>query len=336
MNRRTVPAVARPTVQHLLLAILLPLLAAPATAQVQWPQGAQQPDGRWAAADDGSPGDADLRVTAWMMLALVGDGSTLRQGPLKPQIKSAAVWLAAQQDRQGRFGLRSDPDWLLDHAIATCAYAETLRRSSYRSLADNLRRAVRALARQITVQRAAIDIELRLWCEWTAITVRCIESGRRIELLLADPQRSPAYARRPRIDRDPDLGSAELLRALADLPPAPPPDSPRSVAAQCLRDVLALRVPAADALPSCWPGDLLVDPLATFYATAAAWNIGGQCWRRASKELAQVTLNQEKQGQQRGSWNPIGDFGHTNGRAGASAVAMMTTEIWYRYSHLSL
>src|SRR5688572_24796332 len=79
----------------------------------QWRQQ-QEEDGRWSAELGGGRAQADLRVTTWMTLAILGDGSKTDAQAYARMLKASVNWLLAQQDGAGRIGLRADPDWLLD------------------------------------------------------------------------------------------------------------------------------------------------------------------------------------------------------------------------------
>ena len=108
---------------------LFALLVCVAFARAQLPQPLQDlraADGHYLARDDGEPSPADQRVSIWMLLARIADGSTLRSGPHRKEITQLVRWLDARRDDRGRVGLRADPEWRLEQAMATYAFWELL------------------------------------------------------------------------------------------------------------------------------------------------------------------------------------------------------------------
>lgn len=278
----------------------------------------QQEDGHWSAVAGGGEAEADLRVTALCLLAGLGDGSTLRMGPQRASLKKAVLWLRANQDRQGRYRLRGDPDWALDHAIATYAVVEAMRLSCYRTLATDVRAATGALADQLVVARPAADQELRLWAEMIVASLRAIGQAQ-----WAHNEAGTAVSM--------DLAADALAHALAALPPPPPATTLRQHAAQSLCDELAGR-PSS---PPDWQAAPLQDPLASFYALVALFRAGGEPFAAATRQLQQTLLaTQQGAGERRGSWDPVGEFGARCGREGTTAVASLLLEVHFRYCRL--
>lgn len=298
------------------------LWPAQATAQDHPVWSRQQPDGRWSASDDGTPAEGDLRVTSLMLLGLVGDGSTTRTGAGRPFLREGLRWLRSRQDAHGRFGLRADPHWLLDHAIATCAFAEVARTSPHATLAVELRRAVEALRVAIAKARPAVPVETRLWC---AMTVRSLRAA--ATALRADG------AADARLAAD---GAHVLERALAGLAPAPAAETARERAARVLQDVLAGRELDAEAALAVL-AQPMQEPLAAFYAAAACWCSGGGAWTAAGRRIQEQVLTSEvAQGDQRGTWDPDPESGAFHGRLGTTATAILILELYYRYCRLAV
>ena len=76
----------------------------------------------------------DVGVTGLSLLAFLGDGSTLRSGPYRGQIKKAVNWLRHQQGKDGLFGTDASRDYIYGHAIATLAIVEAYGLSDYKLL----------------------------------------------------------------------------------------------------------------------------------------------------------------------------------------------------------
>jgi len=313
--------------------------AAPAIGAAQYLAREQQSDGHWSAARGGGEADADLRVATWCLLGSIGDPSTPLGGFRSRQRRLALWWLNYQQDASGRFGLRADPDWLLDHAMATYAFAEAMRTANDAWLAVLVRPAAAALQHEVAIARPAVDDEVRLWCELVVRSLRATELHRQIMQLVAAPP-PPGFSPLPRRgqvhDDVPELGAAALARTLARLPPPRANAGPRAAAARLLRETLAGRCGNADELPAGWPDDPLVDPLATFYLASAAYLTGGKAWQLAGKRLQQVLKAQVRDGDTAQTWDPVGEFGRRNGRLGTTAVAILLLQVYYRCSRLQL
>ncbi len=93
----------------------------------------QTADGSWS-----SERFDDVTVTSLALLAFLGDGSTLRTGPFKDQIKKAAVCLRGRLDEHGRVsGKVSEVGIVSRHALATLAMNEAYYLSQYPILKNN-------------------------------------------------------------------------------------------------------------------------------------------------------------------------------------------------------
>jgi hypothetical protein len=122
---------------------------------IDWLVRHQAVDGRWDAdafmerelageRSDG-PGLAvhDVGVTGLALLALLGDGNSLRSGPQRESVRRAVAWLREQQDpATGLIGTTSHHSFIYDHAIATLAMVEAYGLSEYKLLKSSAQRAI--------------------------------------------------------------------------------------------------------------------------------------------------------------------------------------------------
>jgi hypothetical protein len=112
----------------------------------------------WLAAqqrEDGSfPGDKnastrtvhEVGVTGLAILAFLGDGNTLHEGPHRASVKRAVTWLREQQDpRTGQIGTPNCNEFIYDHAIASLALSEAYGLSDYKPLKANVQLALNYL-----------------------------------------------------------------------------------------------------------------------------------------------------------------------------------------------
>jgi hypothetical protein len=241
--RKRVPGVVR-RVPLRLAGWLLAGIPTVSSAQDEpaWFPALQAADGRWPAKDVDIADPADVRVSAWMALSLAGEGCSLGRGGLSAQLRSTVHWLLAQQDGQGRIGLRADCDWLLDHAMATYALCEATFDSRSANAAGPVLAAVAALQREVLRMRPAPGVELRLWGELVAKSLR-VRAERATK---QDPP--PKDAERRTLAERKEAG-ATLLWNLERLPPLPPLDADAPVrerAAQTLRAALAVEFRGRD------------------------------------------------------------------------------------------
>ncbi|MBK8974852.1 MAG: hypothetical protein IPM29_02915 [Planctomycetes bacterium] len=334
------------------LLTLLPVAAVPAPMRAQeagrsreaWVTRVQCADGRYPAAwaepsTEAPPAAAgDLLATALTVLALLGDGTTTKAGLFQAELQRALGWLVAQCDDRGRLALRTDPDWLLDHAVATAALAEAARLCSDPALRQRLDAPLRVLAGHLQRAGRSVAPECLLWCRIAARSAL-----RSAELRGDADDDDPAGALAAAVDRlaaavlgvdaDRDTGAADddadaralavriLLRSLAPdrEPGAPVPELERLVARLS---------------EGAWP-ELTDDPLALWYATLAAYRQGAPAWRAFERGLDELVVRtQLRDGPLRESWAPRGALGERTGRVGTTAVHVLILELYYRYSAL--
>lgn len=300
--------------------ILLAALSIP--AQNNFLERSQAADGSWSTARWGGVARADLRVHALVMLAFLGDGNTTRKGKYRAQLKDGMRSLTKRLDDAGRFALRSDPDWLLDQAMATLVVLQDLSADGFGSAprVARYRQATRCLIDEVTRRRPPASVEVRLWSDFVVAASRKLAADKN-----GDGGDAQAWARL----------ADELHEALAALPPATA-TTPRELAAEALRRDIA----GEDVAPPALPAEALADPLATLYVVTLRFRRGGGDWQPVAKWLErQVVETQSVPGPdgvvERGSWHPRGAFGDEHGRVGTTAVAILLLEIYYRYCCLA-
>jgi hypothetical protein len=294
----------------------------------------QDVDGHWPALGLGSESAADLRVSAWIILSILGDGSTLKSGPHRSALCASVRWLQRQQDAAGRLGLRADADWLLDHAMATYALCEAIQGLRPPKASAPALAAAAALQREVARARPAPGVEVRLWCRMVAQSLRFRARSDRDQSdpPLTEDEREGVAARER---------AGTTLRELVDrMPRLPPPaaDAPaRERAAQLLCDSIAGCPQPTGAMPACWPADPVAEPMAAFYTLSATFVSDPKAYLKLSKLLSRSLVRQRVgHGEHQGTFAPLGAFGSANGRTGTSALCVLQLEIYYRYCRLSI
>lgn len=324
-----------PALRALLLGCLVAgLLAAAARPQLkEFLATTQTEAGSWPVVDFGGQPGTELRVHAWLLLAMLGDGSTMRAGPSRLQIRHGVGWLVKQQDDRGRFALRADPEWLGDQAVATYALIEAARLSRYRLRVPTAARATAALARELAVRRPVPGADVRVWSRLCVLGLqRFAVEAAAIDWLDAD--QAAALATQLRAAAEP------LEQILAALPPCELRTARELAAAELLQEVGGLGPEDRAAAPASWPVDPAADPLATFFAAATALRRGKEAWAKVAPGLEAAVIETQITDLARrdvyGTWDPAGSFGAEHGRLGQSAVSMLGLEVYYRYCKLGL
>jgi len=78
-----------------------------------------------------------------------------------------------------------------------------------------------------------------------------------------------------------------------------------------------------------------VDLYYWYYGSLCLFQQGGEVWERWNKGLLGALLaNQCKQGDERGSWTPAGEYCAEWGRVGQTALACLCLEVYFRYKQL--
>lgn len=311
-------------------ALTLAVLCVPPLGAQDWLQRQQAEDGRWPAAPSGGRAVRDLRATALVSLGLLADGSTLRSGPHRAELKHANAWMRAQQDDKGRLWLQTEPDWILDHAIAACAVAEAARLSDYTRphLLVNVRSALGYLTEHLRhLQPGQAEAELLVWSAMTAHAAA---------RWTADATKPDATAQA--------TGATELLAEVTRLRPQAVPVQLRHRAAALLLGQLVPGGPPRDELiepfaAAGWPEDM-DDPLAVFYAGCALYRDSERNkgrWQTFGRQLGRLLVKTQDNTLEFGnSWQPQGAFGADGGRVCTSAVHVLILQLHYRYSQLAV
>lgn len=288
---------ARPA---LLFAAVLGLAAAPPLA-AQWQEAKPAeplPPARFdaepaliALAQANATADADRRVgpTAWTLLALLADGSTMRTGPHKDPIRRLAAWLKSVQDESGRFTAPAASS-RTDQLVATLAVAEAGTLSNY------------TLLKPIAT-RGTLGIEsLMLGAVAQPPTPEDFIAS--ILVARGAPSRSDGATSQERCDKV--LAHARAAMVLGPVR--------RTDAALHLDELLQGKVhPPELTVARCWPGNPLADPLHTLVGTLAVIRTGMHQQARTAHfdTLAPLVAARATEGGQAGTWEPAAGFDRT-------------------------
>jgi len=345
--------------------------AAAIDAGLKWLAAHQDEDGKWDCDgfmkhdDPGSetcngPGNAvhDVGVTGLALLAFLGDGSTMRSGPYKENIKQGVKWLRNQQQENGLFGSNASHDFIYDHAIAAYAMCEAYGLSKYKLLKSTAQKGINYLESHrnpYSVWRYQPrdndnDISVTGWC------IMAYESGQFFELQIndqalklcetfldqvSDPTGRHGYTKAgEQSSRKPGdhatkfpVEKGEALTAVGlfcrFFMGQDPKEKPIMKAAA---DLILSKPPVWDEKGGS------IDHYYWYYATYALFQYGGRHWKDWQKKLeTAVVKNQHIDKAKKnllGSWDPIGAWGEDGGRVYSTAILVLTLEAYYRYSRL--
>lgn len=308
---------------------------------LKWLASVQEPDGRWSASAPGAaPGPGDTAVTALAILAYLGNGHTHRFGTHKRTVAAALTWLKAQ----GALDATASASPTLDRALRLMALAEshavsrdyTLRPLAVAALEELLRRRVADSGWGLDVHdppdafsTAHAVLALKA-CRTAGIELDAepFLDARRFLTELTDETGLVGF-RAPGEGLSLTLGEPEAALPL-------PLFTGGAVIARIFtgerRSVDALRS-GRDRLMQATPEARRPDPAYWWLATYAMFQMGGEEWKRWTKELlaAVLLLQRDEPSELAGSWDPAGLWGQLGGRVASTAVSCLTLEIYYRY-----
>lgn len=335
-----------------------------------WLAAHQDDDGRWdcdgfmkhdgdAAAETAGAGSAvhDVGATGLAVLAFLGAGNTSRSGPYRDEVRAGVRWLVSQQDEQtGLIGTAQSHDFIYSHAIATWALCEDYGLSKARMLKGRAQRALDYLERhrnpygvwRYQPRDGDHDTSVTSWC----VLAYC--AGRDFELQVNDNALKVAleyyeqvtdpetgrhgYTKRgERSSRMPGMhaskfpikknealtGAGLFARFRLGQKPAETPVMDKAAA-------------LLNTCPPAWtPDEGNIDLYAWYWASLALYQCGGDAWQAwAPKLSAALREGQQKDGPAAGSWEPISVWSELSGRVGATALATLSLETYYRFARL--
>ncbi|MFT7536150.1 MAG: hypothetical protein ACI85K_002104 [Hyphomicrobiaceae bacterium] len=336
-------------------------------AALNWLAKHQDKNGRWdadgfmkhdtsgTACDGGGSAAHDVGVTGLAMLAMLGDGSTLRGGPYKEQLKLAARWLQDQQGPNGRFGSNASHDFIYDHAIAAYAMCEAYGLSNYKLLKQSAQKGINYLEShrnpysmwRYQPRDNDNDLSVTSWCllayksaEFFKLQVNqnAIKLGETYLDQVSTPDGRHGYTKQG--ERSSRMPGDHATRF--------PTDKCETLTAAGLfcryfigqdPDSKPVMKAAADLLiqkPPRWDTNAgTIDHYYWYYGTYAMYQAGGMHWKNWSKHLKSALLpTQYTEGNAAGSWDPAGVWGTQGGRVYSTAMSTLSLEAYYRYSRL--
>lgn len=336
-------------------------------AALDWLGRHQSPDGRWDC--DGfhaqcrsnrcsGPGESthDPGVTGLALLCFLGRGETHQSGEPRHReiVKDGLRYLRSIQDTEGCFGPRTSGQFQYDHAIASLAMVEAygltqsvlLRDSAQRSLDFIHQSRNPYLAWRYGIRDGDNDTSVTGWM------VMALKSGKMADLTVENAALTEPVDWIERMT-EPEFGrvgyqsrggpSARTTAMKARFPSSESEaltsvgvlcrifageDPQKSVPVRKGLDLLGRKLPR-------WDADAgTIDMYYWYYGTLAAFQAGGEDWRRWNVAMKPAIVDHQRGEKDRceyGSWDPEDPWAPEGGRVYSTALMTLCLEVYYRY-----
>ncbi len=302
------------------------------------------------------PGNAahDVGVTGLALLAFLGDGHTTSEGAYREVVTRGVKWLRDQQDPElGLIGKPSSRDFIYDHALATLAICETY----YFSKSPLIRRVAQDAVDYIVEARNPYgawrydvppigdnDTSITGWMVFALTSAK--EAGLKVDpaafqgaLAWIDEVSDPATGR---VGYD-SFGSLSSRTSSNEHFPREKGEALTAVGLLCRiflgqdpgeHEIMRKHAELLRRVPPLWdPEGFGCDMYYWYYGTYAMYQMGGNYWTAWNSEMKRAVLeSQERDGDQKGSWDPVGPWGFAGGRVYSTALMTLCLEVYFRYA----
>ncbi len=325
-------------------------------AALNWLAYHQEADGHWDTKQYGAGNRCDVAMTSMSLLAFLGNGESEKVGPHKDNIKRAVDWLIKHQRADGM--IVSDNDDQSTHrkggypmAIATLALSEAAAMANVEPTREAAQKAVDYC---ITIHQAGDGSDRMAWRYAPKMEGDLSVSGWFIMALKS------ARVAGLRVDHSAFdgairfLDSVEIKEKGGDVAYAPshykymvnsehPQSAHRLTAIGTLaRQFMGWKKEDLQGSVDwflekggypAWGGNgEKVDLYYWYYASLAVFQQGEPQLSKWSKAMLDAFLpNQRKNGDEAGSWDPVGEFSGEWGRVGQTALSALCLEVYIRY-----
>jgi len=329
-------------------------------AALAWLAYHQEADGSWNAKKYGSSVKTDTAVTGFALLAFLGAGHTEKLGEYKAIVKKAVDWLKSKQDAEGMIWDTTDDN--AHHrakgypsAIASLALIEA---GGMGNLPSTRAAAQKAVDYICNVHQFGDGYDKRGWryspksegdlsvtgwfvmalksakvCNFSVPEASMAGALKFLESVEVKEQGGPdSYGTPSRfkymVNND-HMETAHRLTAIGTLVRQFTGATAESL--QATTDWFVNK----GGLPSYGANGEKVDLYYWYYASLACYQqnkVQPDLWKRWCEAMKTAIVdNQAKVGDDRGSWNPTGDYSSEWGRVGQTALNALCLEVWYRY-----
>ncbi|MDF1702092.1 MAG: terpene cyclase/mutase family protein, partial [Planctomycetota bacterium] len=319
-----------------------------------------RPDGQGKALHD-------VGVTGLAMMAFLGAGYTNRgKHPYAVTVSKAARYLKNVQDPEGCFGPRKTQQYIYGHATASLAMIELYAMTQSPIFKGSAQKALDfiALSRnpyfgwRYGVKPGDNDTSVTTWmvmCLKSAMLANnaAVRRGQEAPLRVDGQAFAGARAWLDKVT-DPEHGRVGYVqrgtgpaRAQEMMDRFPSEKSESMTAAGMLARIVMGEDPATSStiqkgaqlvskVPPVWnPSDGSIDMYYWYYGTLAMFQVGGKHWRAWSRAMQTSILDNQRRDTGfchfKGSWDPIGPWGHDGGRVYSTALMCLCAQAFARY-----
>ncbi|HEY3320581.1 MAG TPA: prenyltransferase/squalene oxidase repeat-containing protein [Planctomycetota bacterium] len=326
---------------------------------LRWLSYHQEPDGHWDAKKYGAEPKTDTAVTGFALLAFLGAGHSEKIGEFRDTVKRSVAWLKSKQAADGCIWDTSDDS--AGHrrigypsAIATLAICEA---AGMANIPDTKIAAQKAIDYCVNTHQSGEGSSKGGWryapkspgdlsvTGWYIMALKSAKvAGLKVPTMAFDGairfldsvevKEGADYSAPTHYKYMPNAEHAESSHRLTAI---------GTLARQFMgwkREDLQGSVDSfvnKGGVPAYGANGEKVDLYYWYYATMAVFQQGGDVWKRWNTAmLATLLENQCKQGDETGSWNPVGAYATEWGRVGQTALSTLCLECYYRITDFSL
>jgi hypothetical protein len=335
---------------------------------LEWLKRHQAQDGSWDSDEfmynsasacgecDGAGNSAmDVGLTGYALLAFLGDGNTMKRGPYKDVVSKGIQWLRSQQDPDtGLLGDDIGHSFIYCHAIASLAMTEAYYFDKSPLIKRNCQKAVNYILRARNPYGAwrydvppvgDNDTSVTGWMVFALTSAK--EAGLKIDdeaiigaMQWIDEVTDPQTGR---VGYDSIGSPSSRVTGVNENYPPEKGEAMTAVGLLCRfftkeePKTQPLMKKHADLMKKTLP-DWDVeghgcDMYYWYYGSYAMYQMGGSHWDAWNKSMKKAVLASQRQdGDFKGSWDPVGPWGHSGGRVYSTASMVLCLEVYFRYA----
>ncbi|HEY3322748.1 MAG TPA: prenyltransferase/squalene oxidase repeat-containing protein [Planctomycetota bacterium] len=328
-------------------------------ASLRWLAYHQEPDGRWDSKKYGSQSKSDTACTGFALLAFLGAGHTEKIGAYRANVQKAVAWMKSKQDADGMIWDTSDDN--AHHrargypaAIATLALAEA---AGMANLPDTRAAAQKAIDYCTEKHQCGEGSDKSGWryapkqAPDTSVTgwfTMALKSAKVANLHVNPAAFDGAIRYLDSVEKkEADGNGYGAASHYAYTQTEDPKDRSHRLSAigNLARQFLGWKKEDLQSsvewfvnkggVPEWGANGEKVDLYYWYYGTLCVFQQDGDLWKRWNDGMKKaLTENQCRQGDDAGSWNPVGTYSTEWGRVGQTALACLCLEVYYRYAQL--
>jgi hypothetical protein len=315
---------------------------------LDWLAANQEADGSWSPSShgagredrifghnrDGAGGNAETGISGLATLAFLGAGNTHLQGPHAQTIDKAIKYLTKRQKSNG--DLSGDAKLfarMYCHSMALLALSEAL--------------AITGDSKLLAIVQKGVDFSVAAqnkngggWRYQPGDSGDMSQFGWQV-MALKSARLGGAYVPEATFEQMEHFlasCSSGIGGGLASYRPRQRPSATMTAEALLCRYFLNVRPTEAGLIEAKrmvmreLPNRSHVNLYYWYYGTLAMYHAGGDEWQKWNAAMKEALLPmQQMNGQQAGSWAPVGMWGGYGGRVYSTATAALSLEVYYRY-----